>query len=251
MRLTIFEIANIIKLKNKYFNETSKIYLFGSRTNDVKKGGDIDLFIEYEGNDKHDKKNKFLIDLEIVLGEQKIDIVFSKDRNRLIEIESRNGVEMNLEKIKLKKYFNECDKHLLRVEDSCADVDDVIPLTVKGYENLSKDKIQAMDQYLFRFSKLQDVIGDKIFKLIFNQYNQNSESIPFIDMLNQLEKLGFLHSAKEWINLRNIRNKIAHQYDDEPEEMSRAINDIFMQKDIIKDIYLSLKEKSKNLLFDF
>jgi predicted nucleotidyltransferase len=248
MRLTLFEIENIIKLKNKYFGENSKIYLFGSRIDDAKKGGDIDLFIEYEKDDKYDKKNEFLIDLESVLGEQKIDVVLSKDKNRLIEIESRKGMELNLEKIKLTKYFNECDKHLLRIEDAFADTSDVIPLTVKGYENLSKDKIQAIDQYLFRFAKLQDSIGDRIFKLIFNQYNQNNEIVPFIDMLNQLEKLGFLHSSKEWINLRNIRNNIAHQYDDVPEEMSKAINDIFTQKDIIKDIYLSLKEKSKGLL---
>ena len=39
------------------------------------------------------------------------------------------------------------------------------------------------------------------------------------------------------------RKKIAHQYDDEPYEMTQAINDILTQKDIIKAIYLKTKQK--------
>ena len=60
-----------------------------------------------------------------------------------------------------------------------------------------------------------------------------------------MEKIGFLYSAKEWINLRKIRNEIAHQYDDEAEEMTLAINNIVNQKNIIKNIYSNLKHKSK------
>jgi hypothetical protein len=40
-----------------------------------------------------------------------------------------------------------------------------------------------------------------------------------------------------------LRNEIAHQYDDEPEEMSQAINNFISQKDIIKNIYLNLKNR--------
>lgn len=248
MRLSLFEIEAIVKYKNTYFDETSKIYLFGSRTDNNKKGGDIDLYIETDDvNRCYNSKVLFLLELEKIIGEQKIDIIFSKDKTRTIEIEAKKGVELNLEKIKLQKYFNECNKHLERIEDSYSDVKNIIPMTVQEYEQLTKDEIQAIDQYLFRFSKLQDTMGDKIFKLIFNQYNQSDKALPFVDMLNQLEKLGFLYSAKEWINLRKIRNEISHQYDDEPDEMSKALNNIFSQKDIIKKIYLDLKNKSKDL----
>ena len=67
-----------------------EVYLFGSRTNDAKRGGDIDLFLEIE--DKRDlfaKKLKFLARIKKRLGEQKIDVVFNEDPKRLIEKEAR------------------------------------------------------------------------------------------------------------------------------------------------------------------
>jgi len=78
-----------------------------------------------------------------------------------------------------------------------------------------------------------------------NIYKPLDENIPFLDLLNKLEKLNFLESAKEWINLRDKRNKIAYQYDDEPYEMTQAINDILNQKDIIKAIYLKIKQRTE------
>ena len=193
LRLSLFEVETIVKLKNKHFNKN--------------------------------------------------DLVISRDSDRLIEMEAKKGIELDLDKIKLYKYLNECDKHLLRVEEAYSDIEESIPLSVQKYKILSKDEVQAIDQYLYRFSKLQDTLGQKIFRLVLNIYEPFDESIPFIDVLNKLEKLDFLESAKEWINLRDKRNKIAHQYDDEPYEMTQAINDILNQKDIIKAIYLKIKQK--------
>ncbi len=248
MRLTLFEINQIITLKNEIFGVDSEIYLFGSRVDDSAKGGDIDLYIKTKcKTNLLNKKIKFIVNLENKIGEQKIDIVFSKNNNRLIEIEAKKGIKLDLQQIKLEKYFKECDKHLQRIEEAYEDMKDIFPLTVEKYQSLTKDKVQAIDQYLFRFSKLQDTIGDKIFKLIIRIYDENSDSLPFIDKLNKLEKIGFLYSAKEWINLRKIRNEIAHKYDDEAEEMTLAMNNIVNQKNIIKNIYSNLKQKSNPL----
>ena len=56
MRLSLFEIETVVKLKNKCFNKNDKIYLFGSRVDDSKKDGDIDLFIDLEN-----KEQKFIV----------------------------------------------------------------------------------------------------------------------------------------------------------------------------------------------
>jgi len=67
--------------------EKGEVYLFGSRVDDTKKGGDIDLYlIVNKPNLK--KKLKFLAKIKKELGEQKIDVVFQKDTNRLIEKEA-------------------------------------------------------------------------------------------------------------------------------------------------------------------
>ncbi len=68
------------------FGENTKVYLFGSRIDDSKNGGDIDLFIETNEKDRlYEKKIKFSARLYRLLGEQKIDIVISKNKNRMIE----------------------------------------------------------------------------------------------------------------------------------------------------------------------
>lgn len=243
MRLTLSEITKIIHQKNIIFGNDSKIFLFGSRLDDTKKGGDIDLYIHANANDIFNKKINFISSLHKILGEQKIDVIFAQDPARSIEKQAiKEGVELNLDKIKLQKYFNECDKHLQRIEEAYEDVENLIPLDANSYKNLDKHAVQAFDQYLFRFAKLQDTMGDKIFPLIVQAYEQNTQPQPFIDILNKLEKFGLLNSTKEWLNLRQIRNIIAHQYDDEAQEMSQAINNIINQKEIIKSIYLKIKE---------
>lgn len=250
MRLSLFEIETIVRFKNNIFGEDAKIYLFGSRVDDTCKGGDIDLYLEPQtSGNLLEKKIAFLTLVQQALGEQKIDIIFAKDANRIIEIEAKSkGVELDLEKIKLQKYFDECDKHLQRIEEAYSDIQKSLPLLAQKYRNLTKDEVQAIDQYLFRFAKLQDTLGDKIFKLLVAQYESSSEAVPFIDILNKLEKIGFIDNTKEWNNLRKIRNEISHQYDNEPEEMSQAINSIMNQKDVIKEIYLKIKKKYKQLI---
>ena len=244
MRLSTFEIQTILNTFHDIFG-MGKVYLFGSRLDDTQKGGDIDLYFEVDLEENlYIKKIDYLVQLQNKIGEQKIDIVFAKDASSIIEKEIlRNKMELNIDKVRLDKYFHECDKHIQRIEEAYADISYKIPLSTKDYINLDKDSVQALDQYIFRFSKLQDTMGDKIFKLIFSLYSETNESIPFLDMLNQLEKLGYLYSSKEWITLRKIRNDIAHQYDDEPEESSQAINSIVIQKEIIINIYQNIKNK--------
>ena len=75
------------------------IYLFGSRTDDQKKGGDIDLYIvpaqKQSAEQQYQQKIKFLVALQLAIGEQKIDIVIAKDKNRAIEKEAiRTGIKL-------------------------------------------------------------------------------------------------------------------------------------------------------------
>jgi len=244
MRLSDFEIRSIVATFEKVFG-SGKIYLFGSRVDDNKSGGDIDLYIETEDTENlSEKKIRFLVDLEALIGEQKIDVVFQRDGNRLIEREAKSKrVLLNTNDIKIEKYFKEYDNHVLRISQAYEKVKGVLPLAASTYVSLDDEYVMAIDQYLFRFAKLQDTMGDKLFRLILEKYEEDVQSLPFIDILNKLEKLGFLPNAKEWLLLRKIRNEISHQYGDEPEEMSQAINNIFNQKSILIEIYNHIKSR--------
>ncbi|TAN47863.1 MAG: nucleotidyltransferase domain-containing protein [Methylococcaceae bacterium] len=82
---------NVIKTEvRKVFGEDAQVFLFGSRVDDSKKGGDIDLFIATDDKDDlFQKKLLFLAKLKRALGEQKIDVVFNEDSERLVEQEIR------------------------------------------------------------------------------------------------------------------------------------------------------------------
>jgi predicted nucleotidyltransferase len=81
MRLKPNQVHSIKQITKHIFGEGSKVYLFGSRTDDDKKGGDIDLYIEPSvKEDLYRKKIKLLKELYKNFGEQKIDVVLNNFR---------------------------------------------------------------------------------------------------------------------------------------------------------------------------
>ncbi len=85
MRLTDFESNAIKQSACEVFGAKTQVFLFGSRTDDSKKGGDIDLYIKVETRNDLKHKIKYLLMLEQKIGEQKIDIVFAEDQSRAIK----------------------------------------------------------------------------------------------------------------------------------------------------------------------
>ncbi|MFA4922697.1 MAG: nucleotidyltransferase domain-containing protein [Ignavibacteriaceae bacterium] len=75
MRLKEFEIE-AIKSSVKKYDENSRVFLFGSRTDDTKKGGDIDILI-ISDKIKNKEIRKIRLGIFDLIGEQKIDIISS------------------------------------------------------------------------------------------------------------------------------------------------------------------------------
>ena len=77
MRLSDREISIIKQLAREVFGKDTNVYLFGSRTADHLRGGDIDLLVS--GNDQEKltfrAKQRFLAELKARIGDQKIDVV--------------------------------------------------------------------------------------------------------------------------------------------------------------------------------
>ena len=94
MRLTQKEINSIKSTFEDVFNE-GVIYLFGSRVDDSKKGGDIDLHISTKTKDDLVKKKiDFLVSLKRKIGQQKIDVVLDFGQNRLIDKVAKEGIRL-------------------------------------------------------------------------------------------------------------------------------------------------------------
>lgn len=74
MRLLASEI-NIIKSSISNYIRDAKIILFGSRVDDSKKGGDIDIYVETEQNIDVSTQVKILASIELSGLLRKVDLV--------------------------------------------------------------------------------------------------------------------------------------------------------------------------------
>ena len=110
-------------------------------------------------------------------------------------------------------YANIADIQSGRLKEALTQINKLIPLSAAVLANLPADKLAFLDMLTTRFGKLQDIIGSKIFPLILNLLEE--DAVAFIDKLNKLEKLGYIEDANWWIELREIRSKIAHDYPDD------------------------------------
>jgi predicted nucleotidyltransferase len=93
MRLKEFEQAAILSTV-KCLDNNACVYLFGSRVDDTKKGGDIDLLVMSNSLNSEDKRT-IRIKLNEVLGEQKIDIVLAvDDSDPFVKLALETGIKL-------------------------------------------------------------------------------------------------------------------------------------------------------------
>lgn len=79
MRLNQRELDAICSAFHQHFNQDDHLWLFGSRVDDTKRGGDIDLYVETHTSVEQAVKAKtnFVVAIWSAIGEQKIDIVLN------------------------------------------------------------------------------------------------------------------------------------------------------------------------------
>lgn len=95
MRLQQKEIQAIIRIAKEIYGDGVKVYLFGSRLDDKKRGGDIDLLVRTEtGKQGVLARIRMLSRLKQYLGDQKIDIIGDHEDNLVVREALENGLQL-------------------------------------------------------------------------------------------------------------------------------------------------------------
>lgn len=108
MRLSTDQILAIRQAATVAFGQGTSVWLFGSRVDDAKKGGDIDLLVcpqshtasdasdAAEGEQGFMQKIKMLTLLERHLGERKVDLVVEQpqDMRPIVEVAYKTGIKL-------------------------------------------------------------------------------------------------------------------------------------------------------------
>ncbi len=149
---------------------------------------------------------------------------------------------------KIRRILIECQKHSYRMALAHHEMAHLIPLDVSTVDALSDADIKTVDQFLFRFAKLQDTIGKKLFKTTLLALGEDIEGMSFIDLLNLLEKLNLIYDVEGWFELRRLRNELAHEYEDDKETISEGINAVHQSADKLKSYFITIQAKMEERL---
>lgn len=99
MRLTSDQVQAIRKAASSTFGDGAAVWLFGSRVDDAKKGGDIDLLVRpaaAAAGQPFARKIRMLTLLERSLGERKIDLVIEQpgDLRPIVSVAHATGIQL-------------------------------------------------------------------------------------------------------------------------------------------------------------
>lgn len=120
-----------------------------------------------------------------------------------------------------------CTKHAERLRWAADTMDGMRPFSAEKLEQLTPIDLAVFDQFIVRFSKLQDAMGAKLFPAILELTREEGRLATFIDKLNRLEKIGAVESADTWLALREMRNQFAHDYPDDLALQASLLNKAF------------------------
>jgi len=126
--------------------------------------------------------------------------------------------------LRLQDAWRECERNAYHLRRALNLLQPLLPIAGEQFQRLSDVQIQTLDQFILRFTKLQDALGGHLYPAILDYLQEPFEERPMLDKLNRLEKLGYLQNAEAWGSIRSIRNKFAHDYPDDPEKNAALIN---------------------------
>jgi hypothetical protein len=97
------------------------------------------------------------------------------------------------------------------------------PFDVARAERLlvDHDLAERVEAFVGRFARLQDTLGDKLIPVVLAALGEKPGAA--IDNLDRAERLGFIHSADEWLTMRQLRNQMVHEYVEDPAVLAGAL----------------------------
>ncbi|NBY63222.1 MAG: hypothetical protein EBQ70_03605 [Betaproteobacteria bacterium] len=97
-----------------------------------------------------------------------------------------------------------------------------------------------LDAFVARFGRLQDRLGGK---LLPNLLRLNMEKVGSqLDNLILAEKLGWLSSTDDWIELRGLRNLLIHEYLQSPSDLLKPLLQALEAVSLLGQVHLRLNQ---------
>lgn len=125
------------------------------------------------------------------------------------------------------------------------------PFDVSRAERLATDEAMAerVEAFTSRFCRLQVTVGDKLLPVWLQALGEARGAV--IDNLDKAEKLGVLESSDRWLEIRQTRNQMIHEYIESAQILADALNAAYeYQEKIIAFANAMLADAEKRGLID-
>jgi hypothetical protein len=128
------------------------------------------------------------------------------------------------------------DLHKKRAKAALNEIKAWSHLDSEIFENF--EKIKTIDTFIYRFIKLQDMMGEKLFKIFLDEIGEYKDSMSLLDMLDKLEKFEIIDDSIKWMEYRKLRNKLTHEY---PNNEQDIIEGIVLAIEVFREIEIILE----------
>ena len=105
---------------------------------------------------------------------------------------------------------------------------------------------EAFEALTGRFARTSDLLTQKVVKTLFSLLQENIKT--FIDGANFLEKLDIIQDADDILNIRELRNQIAHEYIED--NLNELFKDVLNNTALLEKILKSVKNYSNRFWKD-
>jgi len=140
--------------------------------------------------------------------------------------------------ITIEQIAQELEIHFKRIDMILPEIKSYLPFVNADFEDI--EKIKAIDSFIYRFTKIQDKMGDKLFPAVLRDLQEYKNNMALIDVLNKLERLELLKNSNDWIDYRKLRNSLTHEYTNNTDEIIEAINMAIDVYEEMKSIYFKM-----------
>ena len=96
-------------------------------------------------------------------------------------------------------------------------------INLSWVESLDNNDLHSemLDAFVSRYGRLQDTLGDKLLPAMLRGSLEKTGSQ--LDNLLRAEKLGWIESTQIWIEMRELRNRLVHEYIESPSDLLSAL----------------------------
>jgi Nucleotidyltransferase substrate binding protein like len=124
------------------------------------------------------------------------------------ELEERMTSTTDAMETKSREKFRNAMSHLLKSHAKSAS------LLGRPLDSLSDEELETLESFAGRFSRAADIASKRLMRTLVLKDDPDFDGSAR-DLFDLCEKRGYIRSSADWLEIRKVRNLVAHEYEED------------------------------------